>query len=448
MKILHASGWYFPESLGGTEVYVHALAERQEANGHDVEIATLKPGASSAELGNHGGIRVLRYPTPLEPTRAEAQGRVASRGSEHLQAYLAKTRPDVFHVHTLTTGLGIHELETARGLGIKTIATNHLGSVGYICQRGTLMRWGEYVCSGIAREATCAACELQHRGLPKPLAWGVSVAGGLIGSLGSRLPGRVGTALGMNDLIAHNRARQARLLELLDRFVVLNRVTADVVIHNGGDPEKVEINYLGVSHRPGQRKPTPLERPTVSPVAFGYLGRFHTIKGIGDLVRAATSLPSEIAFTLTLCGPAGDPEATRVRRSIEDIAIHDERVRVVAAVAPDQVPSVLAGFDVLCVPSVAFEGGPTVLSEAHAVGTPVIGTRVGAMSELIDDGINGALVEPGDWRALSAVLADVAARPKATIDSWREALPKARTMDDVAADYESLYRQVLRHPEH
>ena len=118
-------------------------------------------------------------------------------------------------------------------------------------------------------------------------------------------------------------------------------------------------------------------------------------------------------------------------------------MRVAPAVSPEQVPSVLARYDALVVPSVAFEGGPTVVSEAHAVGTPVIGTRVGAMPELIDDGVNGALVDPRDWRALAAVLTDVATRPSATIDAWRSALPTPRTMDDVAADYESLYRELF-----
>ena len=60
-----------------------------------------------------------------------------------------------------------------------------------------------------------------------------------------------------------------------------------------------------------------------------------------------------------------------------------------------------------------------------------------------DEGVNGALVDPGDWRALAAILADVATRPSQTIDAWRSALPAARTMDDVAADYESLYRELF-----
>jgi glycosyltransferase involved in cell wall biosynthesis len=104
---------------------------------------------------------------------------------------------------------------------------------------------------------------------------------------------------------------------------------------------------------------------------------------------------------------------------------------------------VLAGYDVLCCPSVCAEGGPTAAIEAHAVGTPVIGTRIGGLAELVTDGVNGRLVPPGDWRALASALADLARDPAGTVDRWRLALPRARTMDEIAADYEALYAEAL-----
>ena len=55
--------------------------------------------------------------------------------------------------------------------------------------------------------------------------------------------------------------------------------------------------------------------------------------------------------------------------------------------------------------------------------------------------VNGALVEPGDWKALATVLERVARKPE-TIDAWRRELPAARTMDAIAADYERLYLEV------
>ncbi len=110
-------------------------------------------------------------------------------------------------------------------------------------------------------------------------------------------------------------------------------------------------------------------------------------------------------------------------------------------VAECEVPGLLARYDVLCCPAVCVEGGPTVAIEAHAVGTPVVGTRIGGLAELVTDGVDGRLVAPGDWHALAAVLREMADDSVGTIDRWRRTVPPARTMDAVTADYLALYSQ-------
>jgi hypothetical protein len=81
MKIVQVCGWYFPDSLGGTETYVSALAERLRALGHQVVIAAPDPGAHAHRSYVIEGIPVYRYPIPAAPTRAEAQHQVAARGA-------------------------------------------------------------------------------------------------------------------------------------------------------------------------------------------------------------------------------------------------------------------------------------------------------------------------------------------------------------------------------
>ncbi len=129
-------------------------------------------------------------------------------------------------------------------------------------------------------------------------------------------------------------------------------------------------------------------------------------------------------------------------------AIHDElktrlasdpRVRFAPAVRSTEVPAVLASYDVLCCPSERAEGGPTVVIEAHSVGTPVMGNRIGGLAELVSDHVNGRLFKAGDIAALADALEEVATSPHQTIDTWREQLPRVRTIDDVTRDYLRLY---------
>jgi glycosyltransferase involved in cell wall biosynthesis len=439
VKIIQAVSWYYPESLGGTEVYVSGLCKRLQAVGHDVLIAAPDPRSQTERRYEHDGIPVYRYPIPSAPTRAEAQALVPARGAERFHAWLSSQRPDVFHAHTIGTGLGLAELRAAKAAGARVIVTSHAGSLGFICQRGSMMRWGEEPCDGMCEPRKCAACELQHRGLPKPLARLVAANPPRVGRIARALPGKVGTALSMRDLIVRNQALQGDMLRTVDKFVLLTQWALQTVAANGAPASKLALNRLGMSHVKVDRKPDPAHRPTTLPIRVGYLGRFEAIKGVHDLARAAASLPRRVPIRVEFRGPVTTESERRCVRELVELIGPDLRITFAPRVPHAEVLQVVAAYDVLCCPSVCLETGPTVAVEAHAVGTPVIGTRMGGLAELVLDGVDGRLVPPGNWRALAAVLLGIADDPRATIDRWRQVLPRPRTMDEVAADYQALY---------
>jgi glycosyltransferase involved in cell wall biosynthesis len=437
MKIVHALGWYFPDSLGGTEVYVAALSKRLQELGHHVSIAAPDPNADGERTYEHDGIEVYRYPIPREPTRAEAQGRTIVRGAPMFHRFLESARPDVFHCHSLVTGLGIHELKVARSLGARVIATCHTPSLGFLCQRGTMMQWGRQVCDGIAQPAKCAACSLQARGMPEPLArWFGSVPPAL-SALGGRVPGKLGTAVGMVDLIRRNQELQRELLDTVDAFVLLTRWAYTAVAANAGSERKLVLNRLGIV-TDGFDKQTPRQTPS-PPVRFGFVGRFHVTKGVFVLAEAIARLPRDLVFSLELRGPVNTAEDRSVLASVERILAGDRRVRFASAVKHEEVAPILSGYDVLLCPSIWLEGGPTIAMEAQATGTPVVGSRIGGLAEIIEDDVNGRLLPPGDSTVLSSVIEEIVDRPS-MVGLWRQRLPATRFMDDVALDYVALYR--------
>ena len=444
MKILHALGWYFPDGLGGTEVYVAGLSARLRKQGHEVIVAAPSSSISAPTEYVHEEIRIVRFPVPAIPTRDEAQGRTPARGSEFFHELIRSERPDVVHFHTLVTGLGVAEMRVAKESGAKVVVTNHLPSIGYVCARGTLMRWGETQCDGVIREHTCTACMLQSRGMPRAAAELVAAVSSDRVSLPQMVEqSRLGTALTLRRTIHENRELQNEMLSLADRFVVLNRRAMEIVDVNGGDTTKVVLNYLGASQTGTVRKPGPDVAPTILPIEIGYVGRFNRVKGVPDLIRAFRALPRTLSIRLTLCGPPEVPDTLGIMDTVRKLAQQDERVTLLEPVPSAEVPALIASFDLLCVPSIWYENGPTVVNEAQLAGTPVIGSRSGAMMETIRDGIDGRLFTPGDWGELSHILQDVVTNPAATIDAWRLQLPQARTMDDIASDYAALYESLL-----
>jgi glycosyltransferase involved in cell wall biosynthesis len=438
MKIVQAAGWYHPDSVGGTEIYVAALAQQLKAQGHDVVIAAPQAGLERPRTYDHEGCEVFRYPVPDAPTRDEAQGEAVARGAEHFHQWLARVRADVVHVHTFVTGLGLKEICAARNAGSRVVVTTHASSLGFLCQRGTLMWRGESLCDGIVETSRCAECALQHRGAPALAGAALAHVPAAMSHAAGALPGRIGTALGMTDLITRNLEKQRAMFDLIDAFVVLTEHAAAIVRANGAPAAKVVVNRLGV--RDGAiRSGTPVAKASGSVVTAGYVGRFEDVKGVLDLAAAMQRVPADVPLRLEFRGPTQTAADRGTKARIAQMIASDSRVTVGEGVAPDHVVDLLRTYDVICCPSRCLEGGPTVGLEAMAAGVPVVAASAGGVAEVVEDGVNARVVPPGDVERLAAALVEIARSPASTISAWKTRLPVPRTMRDVARDYLSLY---------
>jgi glycosyltransferase involved in cell wall biosynthesis len=438
LKIVQAIGWYFPESLGGTEIYVAALCRAFKRAGHEVLVAAPDPTTERERTYCHDGTTVYRYPIPAQPTRAEAQGGQTVRGAERFHRWLGIERPDIVHMHTFVTGMGLPELRAAKARGARTVVTTHSSSLGFVCARGTLMQWGEEPCDGVARPGKCAACVLDGRGMPRTFARAIANVPAAVAQLAARVPSPIGTAIGMSDVIRRNIEREQELLATADRFVVLTEGARQILHANGFANGNVAVNRLGVGVQIDCRHDAH-PRPPGRPITVGYVGRFDVIKGVEVLAHAVSQLEPDVPIVVEFRGPVQSAAEQGVRTRLETIAAGDLRVRFADAVPHDQIADVLRGYDALCCPAICFEGGPTVALEAQAVGTPVIGSRIGGLAEIIEDGLNGRLVTARDARALAAVLREISLDPAGTIDRWRAHAPTPRTMQQVSDDYLRLY---------
>jgi glycosyltransferase involved in cell wall biosynthesis len=441
VKIIHVCGWYFPDTLGGTETYVSAVAGRLRAEGHHVLVAAPDPQNPTERAYPFEGLSVYRYPIPASPTRDEAQHVTPARGAERFHEWLKRQRPDVVHFHTFVTGVGPHEIRAARGAGARVFVTTHSGSLGFLCQRGTLMQWGRQPCDGRVLPAKCAACALQHRGMPRPFADTVGLLPPSVSAIASRIPGKLGTLLGMPDLIVRNQELQRQILRDVDAFVVLTDAAHRIVASNDGVGAPLVLNRLGMRGQAAQLKQL-RALPRVrnrNHLTVAYVGRFESIKGVHDLARAVRALRPTAPVRVEFRGPISNLHELAVSNELKAIVGPDAWVTFGDPIKPEQIFEYLRDIDLLCCPSRTLEGGPTVALEAMAVGTPVLGSRIGALAEILEDGVNGCLVPPNDAAALGHALARIADDPAGTIDVWRRNLPDVRTMDDVVRQYLEMY---------
>jgi len=125
---------------------------------------------------------------------------------------------------------------------------------------------------------------------------------------------------------------------------------------------------------------------------FLFLAQLHPEKGLHEAVQAAELLPD--GCTLDVYGP-------RLPQTPLDIFDGVTRTRYLGEVAPCDVWNVHGQCDALIFPSWAHEGLPGVIIEALQCGLPVIASRWRLLPELIEDGVNGLLVEPRSASSLA-----------------------------------------------
>lgn len=169
--------------------------------------------------------------------------------------------------------------------------------------------------------------------------------------------------------------------------------------------------YHGVDHRlfhPGRRVLATAEPLIVS------VGRLRAKKGLDVLIDACALLRDRgVAFRCEIVG-YGDEQAA-LAMQIERLALGG-RVQLVGKLAREQVIERYATAAVYVQPSrIAADGDrdgiPNVLLEAMAMGVPVVATRVSGIPELVNDGLNGLLVEADQPEALADAITRLLDRP-------------------------------------
>ncbi len=148
------------------------------------------------------------------------------------------------------------------------------------------------------------------------------------------------------------------------------------------------------------------------PVAL-FVGRMEVRKGIDALVPAFAEVARRMPeATLVTAGPDTAGDAGRVSQqqwmmhSWAAAGLAPDRVRMLGPVAPEDLPALYSAADVMVAPS-PYEAFGLVYLEAMACGTVPIGCTTGGVPEIVEDGVTGRLVPPGDAPALAAALVEL-----------------------------------------
>ena len=208
----------------------------------------------------------------------------------------------------------------------------------------------------------------------------------------------------------------------------------------GGAPVETVDNAVEVS----EFAVTEVDR---TPPTVLFIGVICRRKGTLELARAASLLRERgiTAWRLVVVGGKGPTPEEEYAEIVAEFEAAGLGGCLVGPEYGEQVKARLAEADVFVLPSY-LEGQPIAIIEAMASGVPVVGTTIGAVPDLIRDGVEGRVVEPGDVIGLADALEQLIADPELRVrmsTALRERAEQRHSLPRLAARLAEIYRSVL-----
>jgi glycosyltransferase involved in cell wall biosynthesis len=430
-RVLHLPCSYLPWTIGGKESFTHSLARLLTELGWESHVVFHQNPAYREPLGRNEFEGIPVHVLPPLVIRRENVYACTTQEVPGFAELLGELKPDVVHFQDFSSGANLHHLALARAVGAKTVMSYH--TPGQSCLQRELLQNGQNVCDGQILLDRCTACRLGTQGIPRLVRWPLSKLS--LPLSGESQLARALTARRMTELFA--RAWK-QLVEQIDHIHVHAAWVKEVLRLNHVPPEKVTFFRIGLPFANtlvAARKP----RDVHDPLRLIMVGRCERIKGQRVLIDAVRGLPASVNVTVTFIGPAWDQ--SDYGRTCLELIRGDRRFEPPRRVPHQDMPQVLAEADVLVAPSLWLETGPLVVLEAFGAGLPVLGSNLGGIAELVQDGQTGFLFEPGSAEQLRNHILKLVTEP-GLLDSLRSKLEPPRTMRQVAVDMIKLYQSI------
>ena len=175
------------------------------------------------------------------------------------------------------------------------------------------------------------------------------------------------------------------------------------------------------------------------------IAAFREVKGHRHLIDACARLRDRgVAFDCRLVGYGHLQRALECQ--IRDLGLED-LVRIAGPMPRPEVARLLGESDVVALTSVQVrsgsrEGIPVALMEAMACGLPVVASRLSGIPELVEDGVTGCLVPPGDPDAIATAMERLAANPALREQLGRDARRQIEKSYDLSRNAQVLAQRI------
>lgn len=365
MKILQINKFYFLK--GGSERYLFDLSKLLKQKGHKVIPFSMKDERNfPSEYSEYFIENINLHKFNLKNIFKFFYNYEAVQKLEKL---IKKEKPDIAHLHNIAHQLTPAIIKILKKHNIPVVQTLH--DYKLICPNSKLFTGSKYceACRG-GKYYNCFFRNCMHNS-------------------------RAMSFLGMLEAYLNSRIKKA--YDDVDMFIAPSEFMRNVCLKFGVSGKKIKTVYNFVE----------IENLKISAINYQeeyllYFGRLTEEKGVMMLVEAMKNVKSEIKLKIVGAGP--DHKKLEIRT--EKLGLK-KRVEFLGPKYGTSLKELIKGSKAVVMPSVWPENMPYSLLESMSVGKVVIAARVGGMTELIENGVNGFSFSPGNNQELSDKINDL-----------------------------------------
>jgi glycosyltransferase involved in cell wall biosynthesis len=262
----------------------------------------------------------------------------------------------------------------------------------------------------------------------------------LASNLGTEVGSLKGKYLFMGNLMAW-------IIRHTDKFIAISQEIADGLKKDGIQPEKIKqiTNFVDTERfYPINDQERHILKTALSidrNVVINFTGRIVERKGVDILVNAFAESMELMPSSILIIVGAG-PDEDKIKNMASKLGINN-KIRFFGH--SREVIKYYHAADIYVLPSYA-EGMPNSLLEAMACGLPIIASKIGGVVDVIENGKDGILFEPGDISGLSSALVrlskDVGLRVRLGEEARKKAV-EGFSIERVADEYIKIYENML-----
>ena len=395
MKICLISNLYPPNILGGAEVSVKKVSEELVKKGHEVIVVTTPFSENDVEIIN--GVKIYQvkplnlyeiYHHPNQSMLLKPLWHIIDLWNPYderiIKNILKTENPDVVHIHNFK-GLSLSSFAPAKSLKIPLVFTAHDYSL--VCMRANLLNSSGEICKNPS-----ALCKIY------------------------------------NQIQKHLAKNKVDLLISPSQFVI-NKLKSNGLFKD------VKSKKIPLGIEPHKEK---FEKD-YSQTNILYVGNLGEHKGVHILLKAFRKIINRnIRLDIVGKGICGE--------KLKSMSENDNRIKFHDFLEGKELIKMYQLANLTVVPSIWYDNSPMVIYESFSCRTPVIGSKIGGIPELIKDGFNGYLFEAGNVNELQQLLENLIDSPETLkkLEQGTYESVQRYTMDKHIKQLETEYQKLAK----